>query len=310
MGNLILKDLPKVKGEFFVDYNLSSFTRFKTGGDAEVFFAPLNLNDLTTFLKKVPKDLPIHTLGFGSNILVRDGILSGVVIRLQSDYFSSVQIIDNEEYKIKCGAFVSNIAISKFAMENSIKGFEFLFGIPGSIGGAILTNAGCFDGEIKDVLLEIEVVDKISGEIKIIDAKDCELAYRSSNIDSQYIITSVTLQGNKGNMQEIQDTMDNIKTNKDLAQPTYTKTAGSTFKNPLDTKPAWKLICEAGCQGLELGGAIVSPMHANFIINENNATSADIEDLAEKVRYKVYEKFGIMLEYEIKIVGTRRVENP
>lgn len=304
-----MKDLPKVKGELLVNYNLANFTRFKTGGQAEVFFSPKDKKDLIDFLKHAPKDMPIHTLGFGSNILIRDGVLNGITIRLQSDAFNDVYVSNDDNCKVVCGAFASNIAISKFAMENKIKGFEFLFGIPGSIGGAVITNAGCFKREIKDILVEIEVIDKLNGELKIIPASECGLVYRDSSINPNYIITSVVLKGEVGDSKKIQEKMDKILREKDAVQPTYTKTAGSTFKNPTDYS-AWKLIKEAGCQGLKLGGAIISTQHANFIINECDATSADIEDLAEKVRYTVYEKFGIMLEYEIKIIGSRKVENP
>ena len=309
MENSVIKNLPKVKGELLENYNLANFTRFKTGGIAEVFFTPKDKKDLMDFLKHAPKDMYIHTLGFGSNLLIRDGVLNGITIRLQSDAFNSIEIDESDDCKIICGAFASNIAISKFAMEHSIAGFEFLFGIPGSIGGAVITNAGCFKQEIKDILVEIEVVNKLTGKVKTIPASDCGLIYRDSSIKPKYIITSVVLKGKKGDSKKIQETMDNILKEKDSVQPTYTKTAGSTFKNPVGHS-AWKLIKDAGCQGMKYGDAIVSPMHANFIINEGNATSADIEELAEQVRYKVYEKFGIMLEYEIKIIGSRKVENP
>ena len=309
MDNNYLKDLPKVKGELLFNYSLQNLTRFKTGGVAEVFFSPKDKKDLVDFLKHAPKDMNIYTLGFGSNILIRDGLLNGIVIRLQSSAFNYINLLSNDDYTISCGAFASNIAISRFAMEHNIKGLEFLFGIPGSIGGAILTNAGCFKREIKDILVEIEVVDKITGEVSVLSCDECKLSYRESDISSRLIITSVILRGEQGDSKIIQQTMDNILKEKDAAQPIYTKTAGSTFKNPPNAS-AWKLIRDAGCQGLRLGGAIVSTKHANFIINDNNATSADIEDLAEKVRFLVYEKFGIMLEYEIKIIGARKVENP
>ncbi|MGN0929068.1 MAG: UDP-N-acetylmuramate dehydrogenase [Alphaproteobacteria bacterium] len=309
MESSVMKDLPRVKGELLENYNLANFTRFKTGGMAEVFFSPKDKKDLIDFLKHAPKDMPIHILGFGSNVLIRDGILNGITIRLQSEAFNNIEIAKDDNCKVVCGAFASNIALSKFAMENKIKGFEFLFGIPGSIGGAILTNAGCFKAEVKDILLEIEIVNKLNGEVKTIPASECGLVYRDSSISPDYIITSVVLKGVVGDSKKIQEKMDKILKEKDAAQPTYTKTAGSTFKNP-EGHSAWKLIKDAGCQGLKLGGAIISPLHANFIINENEATSADIEELAEKVRYAVYEKFGIMLEYEIKIIGSRKVENP
>ena len=302
-----MKNLPKVKGELFENYELATMTRFKTGGMAEVYFSPYDIDDLSHFLKKAPKDMPIHLIGFGSNILIRDGVLNGITIRLQNSNFSFIEKIGNNI--LKCGAFTSNIAIAKFAAENSIQGMEFLFGIPGTIGGAIQTNAGCFGREIKDVFVSLQAVNIKTGEIKNFDLKECGFSYRKSEIGNEWVFVSVEIKGEPGKKESILQTMQNIKEKKDSAQPTYTKTSGSTFKNPSPEKPAWKLIKEAGCQGLKLGGAIVSPVHANFIVNEDNATSADIEDLAEKVRLKVYEKFGLMLEYEIKIIGTRKIEN-
>ncbi len=303
-----MKDLPKVKGELLEDYELANLTRFKTGGVAEVYFSPKDIDDLSTFLKKAPKDMPIHVIGFGSNILIRDGILNGIVIRLQNDNFSKIEKIDDTT--LKCGAFASSIAISKFCAENNISGMEFLFGIPGTIGGAILSNAGCFDGEIKNIVVSVEAVNMLNGTKKIFSANECGFSYRKSKIPQNWVFTSVIIKGSVGKKEEIIKTMEKIKEKKDSAQPTYTKTSGSTFKNPSKEQPAWKLIKEAGCQGMKLGGAVVSPIHANFIVNEHNATSADIEDLAEQVRLKVYEKFGIMLEYEIKIFGSRKLENP
>lgn len=303
-----MKDLPRVKGDIFENYELANLTRFKTGGIAEVYFSPRDIDDLSSFLKKAPKDMPIHVLGFGSNILIRDGLLNGIVIRLQNDTFSNIEKL--EDNTLKCGAFASSIAISKFAAENNIKGMEFLLGIPGTIGGAVLTNAGCFEREIKDILVSIDAVNKITGEFKTFKLNECGFSYRKCSISNDWIFVSITIKGETGEKEKILANMEQIKLKKDTAQPTYTKTSGSTFKNPSLQNPAWKLIKEAGCQGMKLGGAIVSPMHANFIINEDNATSADIEDLAEKVRLAVYEKFGIMLEYEIKIIGSRKIENP
>lgn len=303
-----MKDLPKVKGELLKDYELANLTRFKTGGKAEVYFSPRDVDDLSNFLKKAPKDLPVHVIGFGSNILIRDGILNGIVVRLQNDNFSQIEKIDDTT--LKCGAFASSIAVSKFCAENGISGMEFLFGIPGTIGGTILSNAGCFDSEMKDIVVSVEAVNKISGEKKTFSLKECKFSYRKSGISQDWVFTAIIIKGVAGEKGKILEKMQMIKDKKDSAQPTYTKTSGSTFKNPSKTQPAWKLIKESGCQGMKLGGAVVSPVHANFIVNENDATSADIEDLAEKVRLKVYEKFGIMLEYEIKIMGSRKIENP
>ena len=305
-----MSDLPKVKGDIFENYNLANLTRFKTGGVAEVYFSPKDVDDLSSFLKKCPKDMPIHTIGFGSNILIRDGILNGITIRLQNECFSNIDPVAGQEYTFKCGAFASNIAIAKFMAENNVKGMEFLYGIPGTIGGAILSNAGCFGREVKDIIVEVEGINTITGEKKVFTVDECGLSYRKCSLPADWIFVSVTIRGEKGVCADIQKAMDEIKTKKDASQPTMTKTSGSTFKNPSTDNPAWKLIKEAGCQGLRLGDAVVSEKHANFIVNVGNATSADIEDLAETVRTKVYEKFGIMLEYEIKIMGSRKLENP
>ena len=303
-----MKDLPKVKGELLENYELANLTRFKTGGVAEFYFSPRDIDDLSNFLKKISKDIPVHVIGFGSNILIRDGLLNGVVIRLQNDNFSKIEKIDDTT--VKCGAFASSISVSKFCADNNISGMEFLFGIPGTIGGAILTNAGCFDSEMDNIVVSIDAINKITGKSKTFSLEECGFSYRKSSLSSDWIFTSVVIKGNAGERQKILEKMEKIREKKDAVQPTYTKTSGSTFKNPSKEHPAWKLIKDAGCQGMKLGGAVISPVHANFIVNEDNATSADIEDLAEKVRSIVYEKFGIMLEYEIKIIGSRKIENP
>ncbi len=300
-----MKNLPRVKGDIFENYELSSMTRFKTGGSAEVFFAPYDIDDLSHFLKKAPKDMPINLIGFGSNLLIRDGMLNGILIRLQNENFADIEIL--KDGFIKCGAFASSVSISKIAMEKAITGMEFLYGIPGSIAGAILTNAGCFGGEMKDIVVSIDAINKLTGEKKTFELEECGFTYRKSAFTSDWIFLNVLLKGQENikNIDEILEKMNYIMEQKDATQPTYTKTTGSTFKNPAGDRPAWKLIKEAGCQGMALGGAVVSLQHANFIINENDATSADIEDLAEKVRIMVYERFGIMLEYETKIIGSR-----
>ena len=303
MAGDIIKYMPKVKGEITAGKGLAEFTRYRTGGSAEIFFSPADMSDLAQFLRRAPKDMNIYALGFGSNILIRDGGIGGIVIRLGSEHFSKTEVRP-DTFEIKCGAFAPSAAIAKAACDAGIAGMEFLSGIPGSIGGAVLMNAGCFGGEVKSILVEIEAVDKRTGEIKILQADECSLAYRNSEVPESLVITSALLRGRAGKREKIIEKMEKIKQKKDATQPTYAKTAGSVFKNP-EGQSAWKLIKDTGCQGLKLGGAAVSPLHANFIINENDATSADIEDLAEKIRFAVYEKFGIMLEYEIKILGAR-----
>ncbi|MDR1476670.1 MAG: UDP-N-acetylmuramate dehydrogenase [Rickettsiales bacterium] len=304
MANSILKDLPKAKGEISAGHPLANLTRFKVGGAAEAFFSPRDTDDLVRFLRHAPKDMNVHALGFGSNVLVRDGGVKGIVVRLQSEHFSRIEVRPDQR-EIRCGAFASNLAIAKAAMESGIAGFEFLYGIPGSIGGGVPTNAGCFGGQLSDILVEIETADKRTGETKTLSAEECGLGYRESNVPESEIITSVLLRGQAGDKEKIRARMDKIKEKKDSTQPTFAKTAGSVFKNP-EGRPAWKLINDAGCQDMRVGGASVSPMHANFIVNDGGATAADIEDLAEKIRSTVYKEFGVMLEYEIKIIGSRK----
>ncbi|MDR2099067.1 MAG: UDP-N-acetylmuramate dehydrogenase [Rickettsiales bacterium] len=308
MSDSTIDGLPKARGMLAERFPLAPLTRFKTGGEAEVFFAPADIDDLSRFLKKAPKDMNVHALGFGSNILIRDGGLSGITVQLKSERFSAIEH-DPDGKKLKCGAFASNMAIAKLALEKSIAGMEFLFGIPGSIGGSAITNAGCCGAELKDILVSIETVNAQTGEKGVMSAAECGFGYRSSLIPAGLIITSATLAGTEGNAAEIEKKMNAIRDKKDKSQPTYTKTAGSVFKNP-EGRLAWQLIRDAGCQGMRIGGAAISPVHANFIVNESDATSADIEDLADKVRGAVYEKFGITLEYEMKIVGSRKAEGP
>ena len=299
----IPKELPKAKGKIEADRGLAEFTRFRVGGPAEILFSPLDTDDLAHFLRHAPKDMNVHALGFGSNVLIRDGGIKGIVVRLGAEHFSKIDA-RVEAFEIRCGAFASNISVAKAAAEAGIAGFEFLYGIPGSIGGAIITNAGCFGGEVKDILTEIETINVQSGETKKIAGAECGLGYRHSGVPDSQIITRAILRGRVGEREKILARMEEIQEKKDKSQPTHAKTAGSVFKNP-EGHAAWKLIKDAGCQGMKEGCAAISEAHANFIVNEGGASAADIEDLAEKARFAVHEKFGITLEYEIKILGSR-----
>ena len=290
------------KGQLIENFDLSQITRFRTGGKANLYFIPEDITDLQNLIKSNTENLPIYIIGMGSNLLIRDGGLNGITIRLQSKYFSEIEKID--ETTLKCGAFTLNSTIARFSYENAISGFEFLSGIPGTIAGGIPTNAGCFKRELKDVIISIETINKKTGEIKTFQNHECEFSYRNSKLSPDYIITSVILKGDKGTAEEIKAIIDDIKTKKDSTQPSYTKTAGSTFKNPPDN-PAWKLIKESGCQNLKFGDAIVSDKHANFIINSGNCTSTDIENLITEIQKKVFEKFQINLIPEIKIIGNK-----
>lgn len=294
----------KPKGTLIQNFDLSKITRFRTGGTAEFYFIPKDIEDLKNLLKFNDNKLPVHIIGFGSNLLIRDGVLNGITIRLQNQNFSTIKLIDYTT--IKCGAFASNNAISKFSCDNNISGLEFLSCIPGSIGGGIPTNAGCFKRELKDIIVEIRCINLDTTDEIILKNSDCNFTYRSSNIPKNYIFTEIILKGGKGNKTEIEKLIIELNKTKNASQPTLTKTAGSTFKNPPNI-PAWKLIQEAGCKDLRVGGAIISPKHSNFIINDNNATSADIENLITIIQKKVYEKFNIKLETEIKIIGNQKI---
>ena len=281
---------------------LAELTRFKVGGEAELFFQPEDTADLRKFLLRRPRELSVHILGLGSNTLVRDGRLVGLVLRLGGPAFCNASA-DGEN--IECGAFAPLAVVAKAAAESGAAGFEFMAGIPGTIGGAIISNAGCFGGEMKDVLVSIKALDMDTGEEISIPAEELGLEYRKSKLPPGLIITSASLRGRAGDKAEIQAKMADIHEQKGRAQPVAAKTAGSVFKNPNGAK-AWELIQGAGMQGRELGGAQVSPMHANFIVNLGSATAADIEDLAEEVRDAVWARSGIMLEYEIRIIGSRK----
>ncbi|MDR1009337.1 MAG: UDP-N-acetylmuramate dehydrogenase [Rickettsiales bacterium] len=283
------------------NFPLGPLTRFKTpGGLADIFAEPSDLTSLAEFLKAAPKEIPVRALGLGSNMLIRDGRLEGITIRLSYDYFTKIEVADDI---ITAGAGAPGILVAKTALENSIGGFEFLSVIPGTMGGALPTNAGCFGQALSNILQSVEFIDTATGEIQILPASSLSLAYRMATLPKNSIATKLILKGAPA-AAEIQAKMDDMKAKKDAAQPSYARTAGSTFKNPPDAPPAWKLIQDTGLQGARIGDAVVSPKHANFIVNEGSATAADIEGLAEKVRSAVFAKSGIMLEYEMKIIGS------
>lgn len=290
----------KTKGQLIENFDLSKITRFCTGGKAEYYFIPEDVNDLINLIKTNKNELKINIIGYGSNLLIKDSGLKGITIRLQHPNFSKIEKINNTT--IKCGAFTSNLKISNFAAENNISGMEFLSCIPGSIAGGIPTNASCFGQELKNIFIQTEAINKTTGEIVTLINQDFDFKYRSSIIYPNLIFTNITLRGIDGEQSQILNKMKEIKQKKDASQPTYTKTAGSTFKNPSNIA-AWKLIKEAGCQNLKYGGATVSSLHANFIINENKATSTDIENLIKIIQQKVYKEFKIKLELEIQILG-------
>ncbi len=292
--------IPKVSGIIKKDFNLASLTWFKVGGKAEIFFIPKNKEDLINFLKKIDKDAPLKILGAGSNILVRDGGIRGVTISLVKS-FSNISYLNNQ--KVYVGAGVNCIKLSRESASKSLEGLEFLSGIPGTVGGAIKMNAGAYGYETSDVLEKIVTVDRY-GEIKEYDKEDLKMSYRKNSLNKNQIIIQALFKCKKGKKYIIQNNIKEFKKRREETQPIKLKTSGSTFKNPIQIK-AWKLIKQSGCSNLKKGGAEVSSLHSNFLVNQGVAKAKDVEDLGKLIISKVKKKFGIKLNWEIKIIGTK-----
>ena len=293
--------LPKVRGIYQKEEPLSKHTWFGVGGPAEVLYHPADAEDLKHFLINKPDNIPVCLIGGGSNLLVRDGGVLGVVIKLDNKNFQQIEVHDNY---IKCGAGFHNSDLKKVLLQNQLGGLEFLCSIPGVIGGSIKTNAGCFGKEIKDVLLSAEVMNGL-GEISNLSAKDFNFSYRSSLFPDDWIILSITLKTTPDSKENIQQKLDEQKKYRMTKQPYNAKTAGSTFKNPQGLR-AWELIKNAGCADLKIGGAKVSEIHNNFLINTGNATAEEIEKLGETIIACVKEKTSITLEWEIRRLGIKK----
>lgn len=281
--------------------NLSNYSWFNLGGPAEYFFKPSNERQLIEFLKINKKNkLNITILGAGSNTLIRDNGIKGVVIKLGSS-FSEIKLKD--KLTIKAGAATLDRKISNFAKENCIGGLEFLSCIPGSIGGSVIMNSGCYGSDISKVLVSINVVDVKSCLEKEIKFEEIEFYYRGNNLSKNLIITSVTLKGKIESRSIIEQNQRNLIEKKKLTQPSQIKTCGSTFKNLSSEKKAWQIIKETGCSEFKEGDAEISKKHCNFFVNNGEAKSSDIEKLINKVKKTVNDKTGIDLELEIKIIG-------
>ena len=292
----LINSMPKVRGELFSDVNISSSSWFKVGGPAELLYIPADEIDLINFMINLDAEIPIFVIGASSNILIRDGGIKGVVIKLGNS-FKGINLHNN---KLLVGAYLNNMILAKYAHNNRLLGFDFLSGIPGTVGGSIKMNAGCYGMEMADIIIKIKVIDRLNG-LSVISAKDLNMEYRKSTLPNDTVIISAYLKVNKEiNNNAINHT--NIKEKRLKSQPINQLTGGSTFKNPPGYK-AWKLIEKAGCRGLSIGGAKISDMHTNFIINYNNATAKDIETLGNIVRDKVYRNSGIKLDWEILKVG-------
>ena len=300
----ILGMLPEVKGKYDVNEPMSKHTWFAVGGPAEVMYHPANKDDLRHFLQTKPNNIPICIIGGGSNILVRDGGILGVVIKLDNKSFQKIEIGDNY---IKCGAGRFNSSLKKIILEHQLGGLEFLCSIPGVIGGSIKTNAGCFGSEIKDVLQEVEIINSL-GEISNLKPEDFNLSYRNSFFPDDWIILSITLKTYPDTKENIQKKLQQHSDYRKKNQPYNAKTGGSTFKNPEGLK-AWELIKKSGCATLQIGGAKVSEKHNNFLINTGTATADDIEQLGESIIAKVKLKTSITLEWEIRRLGIKKAKN-
>jgi UDP-N-acetylmuramate dehydrogenase len=300
MADNLLSRLPPVRGRLRENISMAEFTWFRVGGPAEVVFSPADEEDLVAFLSELPGDIPVLAVGVGSNLLVRDGGIDGVVIRLGHG-FGAIAV--EEGYRIRAGAAVPDVNVARAALKAEIAGLTFLRGIPGTIGGALRMNAGAYDCETKDMLVEARAVDR-TGKIHVLGVNDIEYSYRHSGVPEDYIFTSAVLQGEKGDPIEIEKAMQAVTDAREGAQPVRSCTGGSTFKNPAGGK-AWKLIDQAGMRGFKVGNAQVSEMHCNFLINLGGASAADIETLGETVRTKVKETSGMELSWEIKRVGRK-----
>jgi UDP-N-acetylmuramate dehydrogenase len=294
----LIAALPDLRGRLKAEASLKDLTWFRAGGPAEILYSPADEADLAYFLKHTPADVPVTVIGLGSNLLVRDGGIEGVVIRLGRG-FSEIEI--EEGYKLRVGAAVPDVKVARAAADAGIAGLSFYRGIPGCVGGALRMNGGAHGRETKEVLAEARAVDR-NGNVHVLPVAELHYAYRHCGAPDDYIFTEALFQGEPGEPARILAEMDDIAAYREEVQPIKSRTGGSTFKNP-PGKKAWQLIDAAGCRGLAVGDAKVSEMHCNFLINEGNASGADLETLGETVRARVKATSGVELEWEIKRLG-------
>ena len=290
--------LPHVEGRLTQDAPLAPLVWFKSGGSADILFEPKDVADLQSFLRELDAGTPVMALGLGSNLIVRDGGVRGVVIRLGKAF---AKVMCTDAVTLACGAGASGILVSSTARDKGISGLEFLRSIPGTVGGFVRMNGGAYGGEVKDILRDCDVVMR-DGTLATLSVDDLHYSYRHSELPYGAIIVAARFQGHPGEPEAIQAEMDRISASREASQPLRSKTGGSTFKNP-DGHKAWQLVDAAGCRGLQIGGAQVSEKHTNFLINTGDATSADIEALGEEVRARVLAHSGVELSWEIQRVG-------
>ena len=295
-----LKKLPINDDELYFDYDLKKLNWFNIGGKTKVFFKSKSLTGLVNFLKTFKKRGKIFVLGAGSNVLISDDDFNGVVIKLGKN-FQNLSILNENLVIAGCG--ISQKRLSEFSKENSLTGMEFMSCIPGSVGGGIRMNSGCFDNEFKDVLVSVQCID-FDGSVKMINKNNIKFKYRGSDLSKDLIFLSATFEGKKTEQNKILQTMEQMKNRKEIAQPTKIKTSGSTFKNPLDQsdKKVWQLIKESVPLEKSFGDACISEKHCNFFVNKGNARFEDMKKLIEYVSESVLKKTGIKLETEIKIL--------
>jgi len=292
--------LPQLRGRLLASQPLADLSWFRVGGPAQALFIPEDELDLAYGLAHLPAELPVTVIGLGSNLIVRDGGVPGVVIRLGRGFGE----VEAEGTRVRAGAAVPDVRVARIAQEAGIAGLSFLRGIPGAIGGALRMNGGAYGRETKDALVEARGLDR-QGTIRVFQVADMGYAYRHCGVAEDIIFTDALFEGTAGDAATIAAEMDSITQARELTQPIKSRTGGSTFKNPPDAK-AWQLIDAAGCRGLVVGDAQVSELHCNFLINRGSASAADIESLGETVRARVKQTCGIELDWEIKRIGVAK----
>jgi UDP-N-acetylmuramate dehydrogenase len=291
--------MPLLRGRLLANQSMAPLTWFRVGGNAQMLFTPQDEEDLAYFLANLPMDIPVTVVGVGSNLIVRDGGVEGVVIRLSPKGFGNIELVGKTQ--IQAGVAALDKKLAEAAFQHGVGGLEFYFGIPGSLGGALRMNAGANGGETKDVVVYVNGVTR-DGDFVTMSNDEMGFAYRTCAVDPSTIFTSALFEGKKEEQSVIRKRMDAVQHHRETAQPIREKTGGSTFKNP-PGHSAWKLVDAAGCRGLKRGGAQVSEMHCNFLINTGDATAADIEGLGEDVRALVKAHSGVELNWEIKRIG-------
>ena len=290
----------KISGQILFNESLSKYSWFNLGGPAKVVFKPKNLNELSIFLKKCNEFNKIKIIGAGSNTLVRDGGFNGIIIKLGKS-FSHLSLLGKN--MLVAGASALDKNVSNFALDNLLSGFEFLSCIPGTIGGGIRMNTGCYGDDISKILISVQVMD-LEGRVKVIPSSDIKFSYRGCDLDSSLIFISATFKGKNDSNINIRNKINNLISKKKKDQPSKIRTCGSTFKNPKNNK-AWLLIKDSGCAGMKMGDAQISEKHCNFFVNKGNAKSQDLENLIDQVKSKVMDKTGIKLELELEIIGEK-----